>query len=138
MVIGMVSYLQLVNALNRYNPRSAWNKGVKKYAISMVTNYEFTHNIADATQLPEPRVLERVLLRGAFDWKAYSYGGLGLIYDYAIAELLCTPSELVRVRRKDGSLRKPNAREEWLDTQARALYQAFELIRRTYHELEGE
>lgn len=51
-------------------------------------------------------------------------GGNSLIYDQDIANRLATPSEIKRVTRKDGSLRKPNASEEWLDTQARALYQA--------------
>ena len=55
-----------------------------------------------------------------------SWGGSHLCYDYDIAHHYCTPSELKRT--KDGE-RRPNAREEWLDVQARAIYQALEKIR---------
>lgn len=44
-----------------------------------------------------------------------------LIYNSDIAARLCCPSELKRTRNGD---RRPNSREEWLDTQARALFQA--------------
>lgn len=55
-----------------------------------------------------------------------SWGGSHLCYDYDIARHYCTPSELRRTR--DGA-RRPNAREEWLDVQARAIYQALCKIR---------
>lgn len=55
-----------------------------------------------------------------------SWGGSHLCYDYDIARHYCTPSELKRTR--DGE-RRPNAREEWLDVQARAIYQAVSKIR---------
>ena len=64
---------------------------------------------------------EEKLLSGAKDWKEYSWGGRSLIYDQDIAERLSSPSEL---RKTNNGQRRPNAREEWLDTQARALYQA--------------
>ena len=55
-----------------------------------------------------------------------SWGGSHLCYDYDIARHYCTPSELKRT--KDGQ-RRPNARDEWLDVQARAIYQALSKIR---------
>lgn len=55
-----------------------------------------------------------------------SWGGSHLCYDYDIARHYCTPSELKRTR--DGE-RRPNAHEEWLDVQARAIYQALSKIR---------
>lgn len=55
-----------------------------------------------------------------------SWGGSHLCYDYDIARHYCTPSELKRTR--DGE-RRPNAREDWLDVQARAIYQALSKIR---------
>lgn len=61
-------------------------------------------------------------MNGARDWNQYSYGGNACIYDSDIAEGLCTPSEL---KRRDYGRKKPNAREEWLDVQIRALYQAY-------------
>lgn len=55
-----------------------------------------------------------------------SWGGSFLCYDCDIARHYCTPSELKRTR--DGE-RRPNAHEEWLDVQARAIYQALGKIR---------
>lgn len=55
-----------------------------------------------------------------------SWGGSHLCYNSDIARHYCTPSELRRTR--DGE-RRPNAREEWLDVQARAIYQALNKIR---------
>ena len=53
--------------------------------------------------------------------------GMG-VYAYTsecIAERLCSPSELKRVSNKYGNVREyANARENWCDVQARALYQA--------------
>ena len=70
-------------------------------------------------------ITEENLLNGASNWSDYSYGGSSLIYDYDIAERLATPSEIKSRMRKDGSFNQmANARETWLDVQARALYQA--------------
>ena len=55
-----------------------------------------------------------------------SWGGSHLCYNSDIARHYCTPSELKRTR--DGA-RRPNARDEWLDVQARAIYQALSKIR---------
>lgn len=104
--------------------RSAWAKGVKEYAAELaITAAEIA---ADEGIEPHTRgELQAIALNGARDWREYSYGGCTLIYDADIAERLCTPSELRRV--KGGEL-NPNSRETWLDTQARALYQAFNML----------
>lgn len=116
---------ELYNKIENVNARSAWNKGVKWYALYLLENLqEYTYVV------PERSEIESVLLNGASDWKQYSYGGCALIYDGGIAETLCSPSELKRVTRKDGTLRdKANSRETWLDVQARALFQACNLIK---------
>lgn len=74
----------------------------------------------------EPSELQKVLLNGADNWRHYSEGGCSLVYDEDIAERLCTPSELKRCK---GGLKAPNARETWFGKQARALYQAWFLIK---------
>lgn len=106
-----------------HTERSAWSKGVTEYALelldSLAEGIECGYFYAD--DIAAPRVLEKNLLNGAADWSAYSWGGCSLIYDSDIAERLCTPSELKKTRNGE---RKPSAREEWLDCQARALYQA--------------
>ena len=94
---------------------SKWTTGVNEYADEL---REFlAENNLEATK--------ENMLNGADDWHMYSYGGSALIYDYDIAERLATPSEIKRRTRKDGSFNQmANARETWLDVQARALYQA--------------
>lgn len=69
------------------------------------------------------------MLNGAQDWGQYSWGGSALIYDGDIAEHLCCPSELKKNRHGE---RRPNSREEWLDVQARALYQACNRVAHLY------
>lgn len=110
---------QLREAIKNSPARSAWGKGVKLYALDLIKEMpdtrEFYGSPAD----------KKDLLNGADDWQQYSEGGCSLIYDGDIAERLCNPSEYKRAK---GGERQPNARESWMDAQARALYQAARLI----------
>lgn len=108
----------ILNSLKLRNDRSAWNKGVTRYAIDMVESAGETLNRENCRQ---------VLLNGASDWSHYSYGGSSLIYNADIAEQLCSPSELKKTGNGD---RQPNSRETWLDVQSRALSQAYVRIKR--------
>jgi len=128
----MVTYEQLYKSVQKHKARSAWSKGVRQYAMDLIYDKQDFSEV----YVPDIKQFEKKLLNGAIDWKEYSWGGCALIYDSEIAKLLCSPSELKKVTRTNGSVRKPNSREEWLDTQARALYQAFELIKEKYHELD--
>ena len=103
--------------------RSAWDKGVTVYALELVEQLTEAAEggYIDPADLMAPRMLRKALLNGADDWSAYSWGGSSLIYNGDIAARLCCPSELKRTRNGE---RRPNSREEWLDTQARALFQA--------------
>ena len=103
--------------------RGAWSHGVTAYALELAEQLEeaIDGGYFDPENLTEPALVKKAMLNGADDWSAYSWGGSALIYDSDIAERLCSPSELKKTR---GGERRPNAREEWLDTQARALYQA--------------
>ena len=109
----------VVAALGSRRDRSAWDRGVTAYAIDMLEGLEVEELF--------PRTVEKTLLNGAPSWRDYSWGGCALIYDADIAERLCCPSELRRTR---GGERRPNAAEEWLDTQARACFQACMRIKR--------
>lgn len=108
---------------NKSTNRSAWGRGVTVYAL------ELLEELAEGIQggwlslddLDSVQGRKRAMLNGASDWANYSWGGCSLIYNGDIAERLCTPSELKRTR---GGEWRPNASEEWLDTQARALFQA--------------
>ena len=115
----------LASALANIKPgRSAWSRAVHTYAIELIESLD------DSADLSNETLLRKALLNGAGDWQQYSEGGCALIYDADIAERLCSQSELKRVR---GGERQPNARETWLDCQARALGQAASLVRRAYH-----
>lgn len=111
---------KVMDILNSRKDRSAWSKGVTEYAKELLE----TLTEDDLTG----RDIEKRLLNGAQNWSEYSWGGCSLIYDADIAERLCTPSELKKTRHGE---RRPNSREEWLDTQARALYQASLRIKET-------
>ena len=104
------------------NPRSAWNRGVMRYALELINTVEIGEEIT-----------EKRLLNGAKDWKEYSEGGCDLINDELICRRLCTPSEIKKT--KNGE-RRPNKQETWMDTQTRALYQAYMLIMRVKREVE--
>lgn len=106
-------------AVEAYEPRSAWKRGVKETALEMLEMCE-----SDFIQYDE---LESELLNGASNAHDYSYGGCALVYDEDIAERFCTPSEL---KRKRGGELPPSSNEEWLDVQARGVYQAINLIKR--------
>ena len=110
--------------------RSAWDKGVTVYAGELVE--DLAERIAYEGRNPATvSECREWLLNGATDWNGYSWGGSSLIYDSDIAERLCTPSELKKTRHGE---RRPNSREEWLDTQARALYQACNRVTRLYRQ----
>lgn len=98
---------ELRKAIRETPARSAWAKGVKQYALELVEEGAWMQKSTMSY------------------WKKYSQGGCSLIYNEDIAKRLCTASELKKT--KNGRNR-PNSDEDWLDVQARALYQANNLI----------
>lgn len=120
-VIIMKNYKEIKKILEERKDRSAWDKGVTVYALEMLENVAESINY-DGKEPETKTELKEIAMNGAESWEEYSWGGSALIYNGDIAERLCTPSELKKTR---GGERKPNSREEWLDTQTRALYQAF-------------
>lgn len=98
---------ELRKAIKETPARSAWAKGVQKYALELVEEGAWMQKSTMSY------------------WKKFSYGGCSLIYNEDIAKRLCTPSELKKT--KNGR-NMPNSGEDWLDVQARALYQANALI----------
>lgn len=112
---------ELVATIRNTTARAAWNKGVKAYALDLLADLP--------DEIPAaPRDIKALLLNGAQDWHEYSWGGCALAYNSDIAERLCSPSDF---RRSHDGDRRPNAREEWLDAQTRALSQAAQLIYRS-------
>jgi hypothetical protein len=103
--------------LDRMPTRSAWARGVKDYAADLLQQLE-ENGLAPTKEN---------MLNGAASWSEWAYGGCGLVYDADIAERTCSPSELKKTR---NGARRPNAKEEWLDVEARAVGQAAAYILR--------
>ena len=111
---------QLLEAVAAHKAgRSAWSRAVHTYA------FELVESLDDSADLANEVMLQKELLNGASNWAQYSEGGCALIYDADIAERLCSPSELKRVK---GGDRQPNSRESWIELQARALWQAHKVV----------
>lgn len=98
--------------------RKGWQQGVLEYAYIILSPFEDNEEFF-------PKGLKKKLLNGAESWKEYSYGGCALIYDYDIAEALCTEKGLERCKHGE---KNPNSKESWLDVQARALWAAYKII----------
>lgn len=126
---------KLYQSIKSEKQRSAWDKGVTQYALEMVKQLgeQINGGYFEELDLTESKKVRAALLNGAADWSQYSWGGCSLIYDGDIAERLCCPSELKKTRYGE---RRPNSREEWLDVQARALFQAANRVCRHIRTLE--
>lgn len=118
-----IQIAKTANCLENLKTRSAWNKGVLIYAQELLCKYADFCNCGGENA---PEFCEKTLLNGAVNWLQYAEGGCGLCYDESIAERLCNPSEL---RRVNGGRKQPNSRENWLQVEARALYQAWRMLR---------
>ena len=124
-----VTKQQLLAAVSAHKAgRSAWSRGVHAYAVELVENLD------DGADLSNEVMLQKALLNGASSWAQYSEGGCALCYDADIAERLCSPSEL---KRNKWGMRAPNGRENWLEVQARALWQAHKVVERALRNMKG-
>lgn len=120
----MKTLKRIEKSINATSTRSQWSKAVKEYALELLESLENNPSLCDEFDEGMP-IRERDLLSGASDWKEYSYGGCSLIYSQDIAERLCTPSEYKKT--KQGA-RNPNTNEDWMQCQARALFQASNIV----------
>ena len=118
-----------VEKMNAKNARSAWGRGVGEYTEDLLHN--LSEALDDYEAIPTTTAeLEKMMLNGADNWQHFSEGGCSLWYDFDIAKRLCNPSEL---KRTDNGHKNPNSRENWIDCQARALYQASNRIRLAFN-----
>lgn len=117
---------ELKKAIKEKRVRSAWQRGVKDYALDLIDEIEYYEDYSNERGDYKPDAkLHSILLNGAADWHEYSWGGCSKIYNSDIAYRLCTESEL---KITDNGRKPPNKSEQWLDTQARALFQAEKMI----------
>ncbi len=105
--------------------RSAWSNGVRQTAVELVENLIEGYSSDRIKEMKTRKQFEDALKNGAKTWLNYSWDGAGLIYDEEIAQRFCSASELKKT--KNGTLR-PNSKEDWLDVQARALFQSWKWI----------
>ena len=126
---------KLYQSIRDEKQRSAWDKGVTVYALELVKklNNQIDDGYFDEIDLSNIKKVQKALLDGAKDWRQYSWGGCSLVYSGDIAKRLCCPSELKKTHNGE---RRPNSWEEWLDVQARALYQAANRVCRHIRTLE--
>lgn len=104
---------------------SGWRSGVYTYACELVLGLTEGLHVKHSDSATADTLNLRNLLNGAESWEQFSYGGCSLIYDVDIARRLCTAKAFARVR---SGASRPNARESWLDVQARALREAARML----------
>ena len=127
----------VANEVMNNKTRSAWSKGVQAYALDILANFEEWRKWNEENGESVPELDERTALNGASDWSAWASGGCGLVYDCAIAERLCTPSEILRLQYKTGAMKQPAPCTNWLDIEARAARQAWQMIAEALRKLEA-
>lgn len=129
----MKTIAEVMQEIENSKPRSEWAKGVKEYALELLEDMENERKLAKEMDMTVyAPTLEVELLNGAMNWKQFSWGGCSLVYDYQIARRLCNASELKKTRNGE---KQPNAREQWLDVQTRALHQAENMIYACIHSI---
>ena len=106
-------------SIESLSPRSAFDKASRSFALDLLDKYDELCDWCDSEGKECPPFCLDTALNGARDWKEYCYGGNGLIYDTDIAEALCTPATLKRV--KNGTI-PPNSCDTWMDLQVRVYY----------------
>ena len=79
-----------ISTINRIKCRSAWNKGVKIYAVMLLENLK--ENGYKGRDITSPAILRKFMLKGADNWETFSRGGCALIYNGDIVKTLCTPA----------------------------------------------
>lgn len=117
----------LISEVRNTKAYSAWDSGVKDYALMLLENTTFPDN--EVTSADELRC---TLLNGAYNWQEYSQNGYALLFNEDIASMLCTQTEL---RRNKHGKYNPNDTVTWIDLQAVALNEAYLLIANVFNQL---
>lgn len=111
-----------IAGINRIKCRSAWNKGIKIYAIMLLENLK--ENGYKGKDITSSAILRKSLLNGADNWERYSRGGCALVYNGDIVKTLCTPAIIERYN--SGALNVST--DDIFKWQRQALQQAERLI----------
>lgn len=97
--------------------RSYWSRGV----ASLIRDYAEKVLSEHDGEIISARDFYKLWNCGADSLRDAVYGGSFDIWNYDIAKRLCTPSKL---KKSNEGMRSPNKRENWLDVEIRAMYQA--------------
>ena len=122
---------QIEDRIKNYKLISAYDKGVQEYALELLDQLREYSEWENEEPCNE-KLLRKAMLNGADNWSQYSWGGCSLIYDWEIAERLCTPSQLKKTNNGQWRLRRDL---EWLDLQAKALRIASNWIVNEYRKI---
>lgn len=108
--------------------RSAWDNGVKEYALELFDRYVGINCMNNDTLVSKITETELRDEEWADNWLEYSVGGFSLISDRDICKRLCNPSTQRKLRYGEC---RPNRYRTWLTLQADALHEAARIIART-------
>lgn len=132
----------LMGALMTKKPKSGHrNWAVWQYAIELTDNIA-TNGDDKKWERWDVDKLRDLLLNGARDydkphdelrnWIRYSEGGGALIWNVDIAKRVCTPSQYKKLENVIGTWED---KHEWIKIQARCLYDAAQLIYKTFNSM---
>lgn len=123
-------------------PRSAWDKGVRDYAIWYILGTIALDGDDTERQHWDIHSLRELILNGAKDyqrpndeyraWVRYSEGGCALIWNIDIAKKLLTPAKFEKEKK---AIDNDTSDKNWCHIQAGALYQAAQLIYETFNQM---
>ena len=124
-------------------PRSAWDKGVRDYAVWHILDGIRINGFEGEKQIWTTQKIRELILNGAKDyenpnseyraWYRYSEGGCALIYNIDIAKQLCSPSAF---KKAEKAIENETSETSWIKIQAHALFHAAQLIYKTFKEME--
>ncbi len=117
---------EIYEAIHCVSARSAWEKGVIRYADELFEAYLSNRGLSlKDFQVRIGKITEADLLRGAPSWDRYSRGGMALVSNEDICRRLCTKAVF---KKKLGGQVTPSTGEDWLDQQTKALEYAAKIV----------
>lgn len=115
---------EIWDVLNTASRRTAWERGVLRYAYDLFGAYVDSLGIHDL-QVRIGKISEADLLRGAESWQQYSAMGRALIWDRDICLRLGTKYQIQKTERGQ---KQPARGGTWAELQAKALGEAAQIV----------
>ena len=115
---------EIWDVLNTASRRTAWERGVLRYACDLFGAYVDGLGIHDL-HIRIGKISEADLLRGAESWQQYSAMGRALIWDRDICLRLGTKYQIQKTERGQ---KQPTRGGTWAELQAKALGEAAQIV----------